>query len=111
MKKLSILTLILILPMLFACGKSGDDDMNKGFSMTAKVTAVNEKIEVEVIESEFVSGPFWVITSDKTDFIDKNGKNIKKDDISVGDTLIITYNGQMMMSYPPQVAALKIKKA
>ena len=110
MKKLSIATLILILSMLFACGESSDYDMNEQFKMKAEVTAVGEKIEVDVIEAEYASGLYWVITSDKTAFADKDGEKIEKDDIAVGDTVIITYNGQVMMSYPPQVVALKIKK-
>ena len=110
MKKLSFVALILLLPLLFACGNGEDDNMNKGFEMKATVVAVGEKIEVEVIESEYASGPFWIITSDATAFTDNDGKNIKKEDIKTGDTVIITYNGQVMMSYPPQVVALTIRK-
>ena len=110
MKKLSLLALILILPMLFACGKSEKEDMNKEFSMKAKVTAVSDKIEVEVIESEYTSGVYWIITSDDTVFVNSKEKKISKGDIMTDDTVIITYNGQIMMSYPPQAVALKIKK-
>ena len=91
-------------------GNGGDDGekMNR-FDMRAVVNAVSEKIEVEVIEAEYASGIYWVITSDSTVFLDRNGNEIKKSDIKAGDVVEITYNGQVMMSYPPQIVALKIK--
>ena len=110
MKKLRLVALILILPMLFACEKSEDNGLKDLFQMKTKVTAVSEKIEVEVIESEYTSGVYWIITSDDTVFENSKGKKIAKDDIKPGDTVIITYNGQIMMSYPPQTVAIKIQK-
>ena len=110
MKKIGLLALLLILPMLFACGDAEEDNMTDGFEMKAVVTALGEKIEVNVTESEYATGPFWIITSSETVFLDKNGDKISKADIRVGDTLVITYNGQVMMSYPPQVSAISVKK-
>ena len=114
MKKIGLLALILILPMLFACGEAekgeNEEPMSDGFRMTAVVTAVGEKIEVNVTESEYATGPFWIIISEKTVFCDENGNKISKADIKSGDSIVITYNGQMMMSYPPQVVATKIQK-
>ena len=114
MKKLGLLALLLILPMLFACGETekgeNEEPMSDGFKMTALVTALGEKIEVNVTESEYATGPFWIITSSETVFLGGNGDKISKDDLKVGDSISIIYNGQMMMSYPPQVVALKIIK-
>ena len=110
MKKLGFLALLLLLPLLFACGDAEDDNMTDGFEMKAVVTALGEKIEVNVTEAEYATGPFWIITSSNTDFFDRNGEKISKADIKVGDTLVIAYNGQVMMSYPPQVSAISVKK-
>ena len=112
MRKLGLLALLLILPMLFACGETEDNEktMSDGFKMEAVVTGLGEKIEVEVTKAEYATGPFWIITSEKTEFLDKNGAKISKSDIKIGDTVKITYNGQVMMSYPPQVSALEIIK-
>ena len=114
MKKIGLLALLLILPMLFACGETGkgenEEPMSDGFRMTAVVTAIGEKIEVNVTESEYATGPFWIITSSETVFLDKNEDKISKDDVKAGDSILIIYNGQMMMSYPPQVVAQKIVK-
>ena len=110
MKKIGFIALLLMLPLLFACNNAEEEDMIEGFEMKAVVTALGEKIEVDVTEAEYAAGPFWIITSEETEFTDKNGKKISKDDIKIGDTVIITYNGQVMMSYPPQAVALAIKK-
>ena len=113
MKKTSLLILLLIiLPMLFACEKENteDTDVTVGFEMEAQVVALGEKMEVNVTKSEYSSGPFWIIISDKTEFLDAKGEKIKREDIGVGDTVTIAYNGQVMMSYPPQVVALSVKR-
>ena len=108
----SIAIMVLVLPLLFACGEGGEDESmsNDLFEMKATVNEVGEKIEVDVFEAEYASGIYWVISSELTKLLDKDGNEISKDDIKSGDTVIITYNGQVMMSYPPQVAALSIKK-
>ena len=78
------------------------------FRLTATVTALGEKIEVDVTEGEYASGIYWVIVSDLTEIYDSEGNKIGREKISVGDTLEIVYNGQVMMSYPAQIAARKI---
>ena len=84
--------------------------MNDYFTMLATVKNVEEKIEVDVISAEYASGIYWVITSPATRITDEKGNIIKKTDLKVGDTVKIIYNGQVMMSYPPQIVALEIKK-
>ena len=109
MKKiLCITTLIFVLPLLFACNGGDDGEKMDRFDIRAVVNTVSEKIEVEVIEAEYASGIYWVITSDSTVFLDRDGNKIKRADIKEGDSVEITYNGQVMMSYPPQIVALKI---
>ena len=98
-------------------GFNGEDDvldyggtyMNNEFVMTATVLNVSDLIEVEIISAPYENtGIFWVITSDNTAFLDANGRNIGKSDITPGDTVSITYGGQVMMSYPPKIVAYSI---
>ena len=101
---LHYLFLAVVLPCLCLSGCAKDDG---GVKMTARVTAIGERIEVEVLDSEYTSGPHWVITDEDTRFV-KNGRRIGRSDIAVGDTVEIYYNGQVMLSYPPQIVATKI---
>ena len=113
MKKfMPFLILLLAALLLVACtpeqqqptGQTGD------VTMIARITAIGDKIEVDVIASEYFSGPFFIITGDTTEYYNKDGESITRVDLSVGDTVEIKYNGQVMLSYPPQVAALIITK-
>lgn len=114
MKKYTRLFLLLLaLPLLFACGNGDGGGTTAGsgadFGMTAKITAIGERIEVEVIEApNGNTGPFWVITGEATAYRDQDGKAIRRQDLSVGDTVEIRYGGQVMMSYPPQIVAASI---
>ena len=111
---IKIAIMVLTLSLLCSCGAGGTNDSGGGsesgpeFVIKAKVNAVGEKIEVDVIEGEYAYGIYWVITSEQTEFLGKDGGKITKQDINVGDSLEIVYNGQVMMSYPPQIVARKI---
>ena len=97
--------------MIFTCGfGERKTNMTNEVIMTAQVKEVGEKIEVEVIESPYTSGVHLVITSNLTEYMDSEGNKIARSDIESGDTLKITYSGQVMLSYPPQIVALKIVK-
>ena len=113
MKRLfSIIILVLTLGVFCSCRGGGEDNptVDDGFEMIAKIKLVGEKIEVDVIEAEYADGAYLIITSELTEFVDESGNKIEKGDLKEGDTVEITYNGQVMMSIPPQVAALKIVK-
>ena len=84
--------------------------MENCFNMLARVKNVEEKIEVEVIRAKYASGIYWVLTSLATRILDEKGNIIKKTDLKAGDTVKIIYSGQVMMSYPPQVSAISVKK-
>ena len=103
---LNILALILCLGTVSGC--KGASPMGNSFRLTATVTALGEKLEVNVTEGEYASGIYWVIISDETVIKDQDGVKRSRDDIAVGDTLGIVYNGQVMMSYPPQIVAREI---
>ena len=118
---IKIAVMVLTRSLLCSCGaisgnggnSSGSENEGGGesgpeFVIKARVNAVGEKIEVDVIEGEYAYGIYWVITSEQTEFLGKDGGKITKNDIKPGDTLEIVYNGQVMMSYPPQIVARKI---
>lgn len=107
--------LFILIISVFAFSSISCENENEGdgtepsFSMKARLVANSEKLEVDVIEAEYASGIFHVITSEETEFYKSNGEKIKKSDLVEGDVIIIEYSGQMMMSYPPQIVALKIR--
>ena len=78
--------------------------------MKARIIAVNDRIEVEVIESEYASGIIWVNTSEETLVLDEDGKDIEISDLTVDDVIEIAYSGQIMMSYPGQIVGLAVRK-
>ncbi|MBO5926426.1 MAG: hypothetical protein J6Q38_02565 [Clostridia bacterium] len=84
------------------------ENMNN-FVLKAIVTTVGEKIEVEVIESDYAFGTYLVITGEQTEFLDVNGNKIDKTNLVSGNVIEITYGGQVMMSFPPQIVANKIQ--
>lgn len=112
---LSVICALLALPLLFACTPSGEGGVttigNTDYSMSATVSELGEKLLVEVAESETgMTGPYLINTDKSTVYEDADGKRIARDDIKVGDVIIIYYSGQVMMSYPAQVYAARIVK-
>ncbi len=108
-KTLKTLLVLLSLGALVCCNGKNEREEPR-FKMKATVEDVNEKIEVNVYEGEYASGIYWLVVGDITKYVGANGEAISLADISLGDRIEVTYNGQVMMSYPPQVAALEIKK-
>ena len=118
-KYIVIIALALIGCSLFACmsdkpSVNGDNKVNNDVENIVKMTAIikniDDKIEVEVIEGEYGAfGIYWVNIGSDTIYLDENGSSIKKSSLKIGDTVEITYGGQVMMSYPPQIVAQKIQ--
>lgn len=91
MKKLIIVLLCLL------CGGC----MQKSY-ISVKVLAVEEdRLFVESEEQKM-----YLLVSSHTRF-----KNIQMDDIQVNDMIEVYLDDKMMMSYPPQVNVLEIKKS
>ena len=107
MKKLICIALILSTLLLISACATEEESMD--FKMTATLLAVGEKLEVNVTEAEYASGIHLIIVGSATEIYGADGDRISKDLLCVGDELEIYYSGQVMMSYPPQVAALKIR--
>ena len=118
-KLLSLLLLFPLLLLLPCCAKDADtpdtpdtepeEALQDNAGLTATVTALSDKLEVNVIEGDHgATGVYWVITSDSTLFFDADGNKITRDDVQIGDTVEIRYTGQVMMSYPPQIVAVRV---
>ena len=69
----------------------------------------NDRIVVEVIESDYAFGIYHILTFNTTKYLNENGSIINRQSIKIGETVEITYSGQTMLSYPPQVVAYSIK--
>lgn len=81
------------------------------YTMKATVVSVSEsKVEVEVYSAEYAQGTYSINLDKNTEITDASGEKITLSEISSGDKIEITYGGQVMLSYPPQVYATKIKK-
>ena len=107
--------LFILIISVFAFSSISCENENEGdgtepsFSMKARLLVNAEKLEVDVIEAEYASGIFHIIVPEETDIYGSDGEKIKKSDLKVGDLITISYSGQIMMSYPPQTVALKIR--
>ena len=105
MKKV-ILSLFVVFSLLIYSSCGG---METKFKMRAVVRDVNEYIEVEVVDSEYADGIYWVRLSNECKYY-VGDKEIDSFELSVGDEIEIMYSGQVMMSYPPQIVAKEIRK-
>ena len=108
MKKFVLVMVLFFIFPLVSCknNEMSDDEM---FRLKGIVKNIDDKIEVEVIESDYAFGLYWVIVFEETEYLDYNDNEINKEDVLVGDIVEISYNGQTMMSYPPQIVAYEIK--
>lgn len=111
MKKYLAIALAMLMLIMVGCQSTDNDPITENFHLKAIVKSNDggDRLEVEVIESDYAFGIYIVHTSNAA-FINAEGEAISPSDIQVGDTVEITYSGQVMMSYPPQIVALKVKK-
>ena len=135
MKIKRILALVLATAMLFAtsCNKQGTPDKDDGGSWDStnkengglknssislnegevvfrgKVTSIDKKeIQMEILDSEIAFGIYRVLYNSETPFFGLDGQQITLSDIEIGDVIEVVFSGQVMQSYPPQIAARRI---
>lgn len=109
-KSISAIAIILLTCIMLVCTSCEEVEPVDGAKMTAVIKSVSEKIEVDVIEGDYeVSGIFWVNIGSDTVIVNQNGIRVTKSSLKVGDVIEITYSGQVMLSYPPQIVALQIQ--
>lgn len=114
MKKYLALALAILTLTMVGCTPTEDKTIPDGavFSLKSTVKSIEDpsRIEVEITESEYAFGIYWVLINSDTKIYDTEGNKIDISEIKVGDIIEITYGGQVMMSYPPQIVAKKIRK-
>lgn len=136
-KKLIALALALVTLLAVGCNKNAgnDNDNNSNSNNTnsineenggiknehvelgegevvfrGKVTSTesNRYIEMEIADSEIAFGTYWVLVNDNTPFYNRDGVSIERADINVGDIIEVVFSGQVMNSFPPQIAAKRV---
>lgn len=109
-KYIAITVFMLLASLLFACSSDMEVGNTEKVTMTAVINNLDGKFEVDVIVGAYgASGLYWINISDNAILIDENGNPISKSEFEIGDIVEITYDGKVMLSYPPQVVALKIQ--
>ena len=74
-----------------------------------RVTEISQnEIMIEIEDSDVAFGPHRVLVQASTPYYDKDGKEITKEDIKKDDVIDVVFGGQVMMSYPPQIAAYRV---
>lgn len=68
----------------------------------------SQEVEMEIVDSEIAFGLYRVLISGETTFYGVDGVKIDRDSLEVGDIIEVVFSGQVMMSYPPQIAAKRI---
>lgn len=134
MKINRIMALVLVCVMLFVTGcnkqnitpdKDGEDTppnsenggiVNESIKLEdgevvfrGQVTSIDKKeIQMEIVDSEIAFGIYRVLYNSETPFFGLDGQQITLSDIEIGDVIEVVFSGQVMQSYPPQIAARRI---
>ncbi len=90
---------------------NGDKEVdlsNVKVEMVAQILEINDTILVEIKKSDYLMGKCIIILHEDILYLSSNGSKISKSHLKVGDIIKISYGGQVMLSYPPQVVAYKI---
>ena len=113
MRKFNVLLLIILSSfLLISCDVNNTDDQSipsGGAKMAGVVTDIGDRIAILVTDEVYKDQPMHILINDKTTFFDSNENKTTKESIKVGDSIVVTYSGQVMMSYPGQISAIKIE--
>ena len=112
MKKIALLlALLCALPLLFGMTKRSEaQDTPSPYVFTGEVVGKeNGMLLVEMDETQYSFGLYDVLTGNETAYYDKNGLPVSEKTVRIGDRIAIEFSGQVMLSYPPKIAARSIK--
>ena len=68
----------------------------------------SQELEMEIVDSTIAFGLYRVLISGETTFYGLDGEEINRETIEIGDVIEVVFSGQVMMSYPPQIAARRV---
>jgi hypothetical protein len=68
----------------------------------------NHALEMEIVDSTIAFGPYRVLIGNNTTFYGVDGEEINREAIELDDIIEVVFSGQVMMSYPPQIAAKRV---
>ena len=110
-KLLSLALMALAMPLLLMSGGCANNANPGGeeYVLTGIIIAVGDRIEIEITSGEYAEGIYHIIHSG-AEILDEEGRPLSLNELSAGDEIEVVYGGQVMMSYPPQVAAIRISK-
>ena len=107
MKRLLAFSLLLLFLFVAGCNNklSGDHMI-----MQAKIIEVysDNSLLVEIIQDDYNNGEMCVLTSNKTTIKNVNGEKIAFSNLTINSVINIEYSGQVMLSYPAKINAIKI---
>lgn len=110
--KIKFLLSALLLPLclLVGCTSALGEGAHPAeeYTLIGRVTELGEHLLIEAEESETAFGPYLVHTPSTTAYTDAEGNPLRRADIAVGQRVKITYSGQVMLSYPPQIVAYSV---
>ena len=116
MKKTAALVLAVL--MIFICAACGSDK-------TEEVATIQATYSIKSLEGEFIvevqdlggvysevydKNGIYIKFKDGEKIYDKDGKEISREDLFVGDTLEIHYNGKLSKKNPKTITAYKVVK-
>ncbi len=103
------LTLLLAVPFLLTIGGCANESNPQGeeYVLTGRILAIGDKIEIDITSGEYAYGIYHIIYT-SAEISDRDGNHISISSLKTGDEIRVIYGGQVMMSYPPQVAAIRI---
>ena len=102
--------IIALTSFLLLAGCADRTGAESEYRFRAVVKAVTDDgIEATVsLEDGVHFGEYRILTGDNTQYCSTDGKSVARESIEQGDVIEVTYNGQVMRSFPPQVVATKI---
>ena len=109
MKKLKGI-IMAIASLFLLAGCAGSAGASSGtVSFTAVVNSVSDGVIDATVNDDGVHfGEYRILVSVVTRYYHSDGTGGSLKEIETGDIIEVTYNGQVMRSFPPQVAAIKI---
>ncbi len=111
MKKFSlVLTIMLSAFLLLSCDKSGAEPVipEGKATMNGIVNDIGDNIIITVTDDLYKDQTMIVLVNGDTPYYFADGKKADKSSVKIGDAIEVSFSGQVMLSLPGQISAIKI---